>query len=173
MLINLFLIFLKFRTTAITGFLPQELIGCSAYEFFHQEDLNSIAVRHKKTLQGETVTTEPYRFRCKGGHFVPLRTKSTAFRNPWSKELEFIVCNNMVITWVWLFMFSLSSWTYFGKIIICLNCNICLWSKVGISHYIKKTPRLLLHAPLKSTDKKFTPPTVQGKRSFQTVTLGG
>lgn len=90
--------FVDQRTTAITGFLPQEMIGCSAYEFFHQEDLNSIAVTHKKTLQGETVTTQPYRFRCKGGHFVPLRTKSTAFRNPWSKELEFLVCNNMVIT---------------------------------------------------------------------------
>lgn len=37
----------------------------------------------------------------------------------------------------------------------------------------QKTPRLLLHAPLKSTDKRFIPATVQGKRSFQNVTLGG
>lgn len=91
---------LCFRTTAITGFLPQELIGSSGYEFFHQEDLNALAVSHRRTLEGETVTTDPYRFQCKGGHFVPLRTKSTVFRNPWSKELEFLVCVNTVITWV-------------------------------------------------------------------------
>lgn len=90
--------FVDQRTTAITGFLPQELIGSSGYEFFHQEDLNALAVSHRRTLQGETVTTDAYRFRCKGGHFVPLRTKSTVFRNPWSKELEFLVCVNTVIT---------------------------------------------------------------------------
>lgn len=91
-------IFVDQRTTAITGYLPQELIGSSAYEFFHQEDLNSIAVSHRRSLQGETVMTDVYRFRCKGGHLVPLRTKSTVFRNPWSKELEFIVCVNTVVT---------------------------------------------------------------------------
>lgn len=90
--------FVDQRTTAITGYLPQELIGNSAYEFFHQEDLNALAVSHRRTLQGETVVTDPYRFRCKGGHLVPLRTKSTVFRNPWSKELEFLVCVNTVIT---------------------------------------------------------------------------
>lgn len=90
--------FVDQRTTAITGFLPQELIGSSGYEFFHQEDLNALAVSHRRTLEGETVTTDAYRFQCKGGHFVPLRTKSTVFRNPWSKELEFLVCVNTVIT---------------------------------------------------------------------------
>ena len=91
-------IFSCFRTTAITGFLPQELIGSSGYEFFHPEDLNSIAVSHRQSLQGETVTTDVYRFRCKAGHWIPLRTKSSVFRNPWSKELEFLVCINTVVT---------------------------------------------------------------------------
>lgn len=143
------------------------MIGCSAYEFFHQEDLNSIAVTHKKTLQGETVTTQPYRFRCKGGHFVPLRTKSTAFRNPWSKELEFIVCNNMVVTWVWLFKFSLLSWTYCGKIIICLNCNIWLWSKGGISHYIKKHQGFYSMHPLSLLINNLLLPQYKGKGHFK------
>ena len=93
-------VFFFSRTTAITGYLPQELIGSSAYEFFYQEDLNSIALSHRQSLLGETVVTDVYRFRCKGGHLVPLKTKSTVFRNPWSKELEFIVCVNTVVTWV-------------------------------------------------------------------------
>ncbi|KAL9955952.1 hypothetical protein ACROYT_G037359 [Oculina patagonica] len=92
-------IFVDQRATAITGYLPQELIGSSGYEYFHQEDLNSIAVAHRQTLKGETVTSDPpYRFRCKAGHWIPLRTKSTVFRNPWSKELEFLVCINTVVT---------------------------------------------------------------------------
>lgn len=90
-------IFVDQRSTAITGFLPQELIGSSAYEFFHQDDLNFIAVSHKRSLQGEKHTTEPYRFRCKGDHFVPLRTTSRTFRNPWTNELEFIFCVNRVV----------------------------------------------------------------------------
>ena len=86
------------RTTAITGYLPQELIGSSGYEYFHQEDLNTIAISHRRALQGEIVSTDVYRFRCKAGHYLPLRTCSNVFRNPWSKELEFLVCVNTVVT---------------------------------------------------------------------------
>ncbi|PFX23662.1 protein cycle-like [Stylophora pistillata] len=91
-------IFVDQRTTAITGYLPQELIGSSGYEYFHQEDLNSIAISHRRALQGEITSTDVYRFRCKAGHYLPLRTCSNVFRNPWSKELEFLVCVNTVIT---------------------------------------------------------------------------
>ena len=35
----------------------------------------------------------------------------------------------------------------------------------------QKTPRLLLHAPPTSPDKKFSRSTVQGKRSSQNVTV--
>ena len=70
----------------------------SAYEFFHQDDLGSIAISHKRSLEGETVVTDVYRFRAKAGHYIPIQTKTSSFRNPWTKELEFLLCVNSVIT---------------------------------------------------------------------------
>ncbi len=40
-----------FRATSILGYLPQELLGTSAYEYYHFEDLDMLSETHRK---GET-----------------------------------------------------------------------------------------------------------------------
>lgn len=40
-----------FRVTYIVGFLPQELLGTSMYEYFHQDDIARLVDVHKATLQ--------------------------------------------------------------------------------------------------------------------------
>jgi len=37
--------------TYIVGFLPQELLGTSMYEYFHQDDIARLVDVHKATLQ--------------------------------------------------------------------------------------------------------------------------
>lgn len=39
------------RVTYIVGFLPQELLGTSMYEYFHQDDISGLVETHKATLQ--------------------------------------------------------------------------------------------------------------------------
>ncbi|XP_023112652.2 aryl hydrocarbon receptor nuclear translocator-like protein 2 isoform X7 [Felis catus] len=87
------------RATAILGYLPQELLGTSCYEYFHQDDHSNLTYKHKAVLQSkEKIFTDSYKFRKKDGSFVTLKSQWFSFTNPWTKELEYIVSvNNLVL----------------------------------------------------------------------------
>ena len=38
-----------YRTTSILGYLPQELLGTSAYEYYHVDDVTMMAEVHRKS----------------------------------------------------------------------------------------------------------------------------
>lgn len=40
-----------FRATLVVGYLPQELLGTSMYEYFSHEDITHLANSHKLALQ--------------------------------------------------------------------------------------------------------------------------
>ncbi|XP_035316049.1 aryl hydrocarbon receptor nuclear translocator-like protein 2 isoform X1 [Cricetulus griseus] len=86
------------RATAILGYLPQELLGTSCYEYFHQDDHSNLTVKHKAVLQSkEKILTDSYKFRVKDGSFVTLKSQWFSFTNPWTKELEYIVSINTLV----------------------------------------------------------------------------
>lgn len=140
-----------YRATTILGYLPQELLGTSCYEYFHQDDLPQLADRHRKgalylsvtsklsdTLifssctfcymlnvfksyqmilslhcllwspvgavsspvlrSKEKIETNSYKFKTKHGSFVTLQSQWFSFINPWTKEVEYIVSSNTVIS---------------------------------------------------------------------------
>lgn len=84
--------------TILLGYLPQELLGTSVYEFYHQEDIASLSDIHRKVLKSkEKVKTNVYRFKIKDGSFIHLRSECFSFRNPWTKEVEYIVSTNTFV----------------------------------------------------------------------------
>ncbi|XP_063164189.1 basic helix-loop-helix ARNT-like protein 2 [Candoia aspera] len=91
-------VFVDQRATAILGYLPQELLGTSCYEYFHQDDHNHLTEKHKTVLQSkEKIFTNFYKFKAKDGSFVTLKSQWFGFINPWTKELEYIVSINTVV----------------------------------------------------------------------------
>uniref|UniRef100_A0A8C8K383 Aryl hydrocarbon receptor nuclear translocator-like protein 2 n=1 Tax=Oncorhynchus tshawytscha TaxID=74940 RepID=A0A8C8K383_ONCTS len=90
--------FVDQQATTVLGYLPQELLGTSCYEYFHQEDLRPLAETHRKVLRSkEKIETSCYKFKTKLGSFVMLQSQWFSFINPWTKEIEFIVSTNRVL----------------------------------------------------------------------------
>lgn len=91
-------LFVDQRATLVLGFLPQELLGTSMYEYYHHDDIHSLAECHKIALQNiERVITNVYRFRNKDGSFVRIQSEWKSFKNPWTKETECLIAKNNLI----------------------------------------------------------------------------
>lgn len=91
-------LFVDQRATPVLGFLPQELLGTSMYEYYHHNDIPVLAESHKAALQGtEQVTTPIYQLKAKDGSYVRIQSQWKSFRNPWTKEIEYLIAKNNII----------------------------------------------------------------------------
>ncbi|XP_029318130.1 aryl hydrocarbon receptor nuclear translocator-like protein 2 isoform X3 [Cottoperca gobio] len=91
--------FVEQQATTVIGYLPQEVLGTSCYEYFHQDDLQHLAEKHWQVLQSkEKIETRCYKFKTKHGSHVSLQSQWFSFTNPWTKEVEFIVSLNRVVS---------------------------------------------------------------------------
>ncbi|XP_062238708.1 basic helix-loop-helix ARNT-like protein 1 [Platichthys flesus] len=91
--------FVDQQATTVIGYLPQEVLGTSCYEYFHQDDLQHLAETHRQVLRSkEKIETQRYKFKTKHGSYVLLQSQWFSFTNPWTKEVEFIVSSNRVLS---------------------------------------------------------------------------
>ncbi|XP_013385137.1 aryl hydrocarbon receptor nuclear translocator homolog isoform X2 [Lingula anatina] len=83
------------RVANLLGYQPVDLLGKSAYDFYHPEDKGHMKDSFEQVLKLKgQVMSIMYRFRAKNGEWVWLRTSSFSFQNPYTDEVEYIVCTN-------------------------------------------------------------------------------
>lgn len=87
--------FVDQRVSAILAYQPQELLGKLCFDYYHPEDQAHMkeSFKHVLSLKGQVMSVM-YRFRAKNCDWVWLRTSSFAFHNPYTDEVEYIVCTN-------------------------------------------------------------------------------
>lgn len=66
---------------------PEDLVGRSAYEFFHPDDLEAITASHEQVLEAPDVATVQYRIRHADGHWVWFETTSHTIRDETTGEV--------------------------------------------------------------------------------------
>nr|XP_008190731.1 PREDICTED: aryl hydrocarbon receptor nuclear translocator homolog isoform X4 [Tribolium castaneum] len=87
--------FVDQRVIGLLGYSPPELLGKSCFEFFHPEDQTHMKDSFEQVLKLKgQVLSVMYRFRAKNREWVWLRTSAFAFLNPYTDDVEYIVCTN-------------------------------------------------------------------------------
>ncbi|KAM4742686.1 hypoxia inducible factor 1 subunit alpha, like isoform 2-T2 [Anableps anableps] len=86
------------RVMELVGYKPEDLIGRSAYEFYHALDCDRIKKSLHTLLSKGQVNTSPYRFLANNGGFVWAETQATVLYNNKTSQPEAIVCLNFILS---------------------------------------------------------------------------
>lgn len=85
------------RVMELVGYKPEDLIGRSAYEFYHALDSDHINKSLHTLLSKGQVNTKHYRFLANCGGFVWAETQATVLYSK-SSQPEAIVCLNFILS---------------------------------------------------------------------------
>lgn len=87
--------FVDQRVIALMGYTPQELLGKCCFDFIHTDDQAHMKESFDQVIKMKgQVMNFMYRFRAKSGDWTWLRTNAFAFLNPYTDEMEYVVCTN-------------------------------------------------------------------------------
>lgn len=75
----------------LLGFSVDEIIGMSAYELYHPDDVEDFKRRRPSVYYDKGFYTHTYRFRCKDGHYTWLESTSRSIRDTVTGELKEIL----------------------------------------------------------------------------------
>jgi PAS domain S-box-containing protein len=80
----------------LLGYEPGELVGTSAYDYFHPHDISTVRTTHDATTELPATTTAVYRVRRADGRYVWVETVSRAIRD--GAEVVEILCSSRDVT---------------------------------------------------------------------------
>ncbi|XP_026887961.1 clock circadian regulator b isoform X3 [Electrophorus electricus] len=95
---------LDHRAPPIIGYLPFEVLGTSGYDYYHVDDLESLAKCHEHfcgcaVMQFGKGKSCYYRFLTKGQQWIWLQTHYYITYHQWNSRPEFIVCTHTVVSY--------------------------------------------------------------------------
>ncbi|KAM7078212.1 endothelial PAS domain-containing protein 1 [Molossus nigricans] len=82
----------------LIGYHPEELLGRSAYEFYHALDSENMTKSHQNLCTKGQVVSGQYRMLAKHGGYVWLETQGTVIYNPRNLQPQCIMCVNYVLS---------------------------------------------------------------------------
>ncbi|KAM4693297.1 endothelial PAS domain-containing protein 1 [Discoglossus pictus] len=86
------------RISELVGYHPEELLGRSAYEFYHALDSESMTKSHQNLCTKGQVVSGQYRMLAKHGGYVWVETHGTVIYNTRNSQPQCIVCVNYVLS---------------------------------------------------------------------------
>lgn len=88
--------FVDHRCMAAIGYQPTDLLGKNILELAHPEDQGLLRDSFQQVLKLKgQVLSVMFRFRTKSREWIWMRTSSFTFQNPFSEEIEYIICTNV------------------------------------------------------------------------------
>ncbi|XP_026514569.1 hypoxia-inducible factor 3-alpha [Terrapene carolina triunguis] len=88
------------RIAEVAGYTPDELLGCSIYEYIHALDSDAVSKSvHTLLSKGQAVTGQ-YRFLAKSGGYLWAQTQATVISNSKNSQPESVVCVHFVLSQV-------------------------------------------------------------------------
>uniref|UniRef100_A0A8C9BG90 Hypoxia-inducible factor 3-alpha n=1 Tax=Phocoena sinus TaxID=42100 RepID=A0A8C9BG90_PHOSS len=86
------------RIAEVAGYSPDDLIGCSAYEYIHALDSDTVGQSiHTLLSKGQAVTGQ-YRFLARSGGYLWTQTQATVVSGGRGPQSESIVCVHFLIS---------------------------------------------------------------------------
>ncbi|XP_006898751.1 PREDICTED: hypoxia-inducible factor 3-alpha [Elephantulus edwardii] len=86
------------RIAEVAGYSPEDLIGCSAYEYIHALDADVVSKSiHTLLSKGQAVTGQ-YRFLARSGGYLWTQTQATVVSGGRGPQSESIVCIHFLIS---------------------------------------------------------------------------
>ncbi len=82
----------------LLGYEPEELVGRSAYDYFHPEDLAQLRSAHSEILERPDTDTVSYRIRRRDGSYTWFETTSRTVREPTTGNAKEIIAVSRDIT---------------------------------------------------------------------------
>uniref|UniRef100_A0A8C2Q9R7 Clock circadian regulator a n=1 Tax=Cyprinus carpio TaxID=7962 RepID=A0A8C2Q9R7_CYPCA len=80
-------------------YLPFEVLGTSGYDYYHVDDLETLAKCHEHLMQYGKGKSCYYRFLTKGQQWIWLQTHYYITYHQWNSRPEFIVCTHTVVSY--------------------------------------------------------------------------